>query len=65
LLIETKVAHTKKMKLENSIARLIKALTKEVRRHAKSIKWSYIKFTERIKPCIPIKLVDTMRKEEL
>ena len=55
---------TPKMILENNITRIIKTLTKDVRKYSKSLKWSSFKFTERIKPCIPLKIVSAMKNDE-
>ena len=55
---------TPKIVLENSITRIIKTLTKEVRKYSKTLKWSTFKFNERIKPCIPLKVVQAMKNED-
>lgn len=55
---------TLKMTLENNITKIIKTLTKDVRMYSKSLKWNSFKFTERIKPCIPLNIVSALKKDE-
>lgn len=54
---------TPRVKLENQITRIIKHATREIRQFTANMKWSCIRFDDRIRPEIPLKIVTAMKNE--
>ena len=53
-----------KAKLQSQITYLIRMASYKIRQFSAHIKWSSIKFEERIKPQIPLKIVKAMKEDE-